>query len=258
MSRANLLKCVFALPALLLSLDSARANIDVADATRLVTDLSIDKISIEANFTGEKILLFGALDGTSVADIVIAIRGPAATALLRQKQRQAGLWVNGEATSLGPVPVFYALLSNRPISHIAPIATLAAEGIGIGTLIRPGEFDQPSHELPHFIKAHARLKRAQGLYFEDNTGVEILSNRLFRSEILLPAGTPRGTYHINFYMFENGRLSAMQTGQLDVDYGGVENFLFRLADSMPLIYGMLGIAIAVSMGWGTAILFRRS
>jgi uncharacterized protein (TIGR02186 family) len=258
MSCANILKCVLVLPTLLLSLNSARANRDAADTTRLVTDLSVDKISIEANFTGEKILLFGALSGESSADIVIAIRGPTATALLRQKQRQAGLWVNGAPTSLGPVPVFYALLSNRPISDIAPLATLAAEGIGIETLIRSSDIGTPVQELPNFINAHARLKRSQGLYFEDNMGVEIMSNRLFRSQISLPAGTPRGTYHIDFYMFENGRLTAMQTGQLNVDYAGVENFLFRLAHGMPLIYGMLGIAIAVVMGWGTAILFRRS
>ena len=54
MSCANILKCVLVLPTLLLSLNSARANRDAADTTRLVTDLSVDKISIEANFTGEK------------------------------------------------------------------------------------------------------------------------------------------------------------------------------------------------------------
>jgi uncharacterized protein (TIGR02186 family) len=258
MRRAHILQLILVLPALLLSLGTVRANGDTAGTSRLVADLSINKISIEANFSGERILLFGALSGADLADIVIAIRGPAATALLRQKQQKAGLWVNGEPTSLGPIPVFYALLSNRPISDIAPAATLVAEGIGVETLIQSNDIDEPSVELPNFIAAHARLKRAQGLYFENDTGVEITANRLFRSEILLPAGTPRGTYHVDFYMFENGRLTAMQAGQLDVDYAGLENFLFRLAHGMPLIYGMLGIAIAVAMGWGTATLFRRS
>ncbi len=254
----NILKPVFALPLLLALVSAVQASNDAPDTTRLVADLSINKISIEANFSGEKILLFGALNGTTAPDIVIAIRGPAATALLRQKQRQAGLWINGDATSLGPVPVFYALLSNRSVAELAPLATLEDHGIGIATLVQASDMDQPTDETANFIAAHARLKRAQGLYFEDHDGVEIVANRLFKSEILLPAGTPRGTYNIDFYMFENGRLMAMQSGKLDVDYAGVENFLFRLAHTMPLIYGMLGIAIAVFMGWGTAILFRRS
>lgn len=237
---------------------ASRPSASAEDETRLVADLSINKISIEANFSGERILLFGALNGVESADIVIAIRGPSTQATLRQKQRQAGIWINGPIIKLGPMPAFYGVLSNRPVSEIAPASTLQTQGIGIETLSQSLTEDEAQPDFSNFTAAHARLKRGQGLYFENHQGVDILSNRLFRSEIQLPSGTPRGTYHIDFFMFENGRLTAMQASSLDVDYAGLENFLFSLAHGMPLLYGLLGIAIAVTMGWGTATLFRRS
>ncbi|MGB2019991.1 MAG: TIGR02186 family protein, partial [Parvibaculales bacterium] len=57
---------------LLLAHAPARANV-------LVTDLSKDQISIRGDFTGETLLLFGAIDPTPhgpVDGVVVVLRGP--------------------------------------------------------------------------------------------------------------------------------------------------------------------------------------
>ncbi|MGB2020023.1 MAG: TIGR02186 family protein, partial [Parvibaculales bacterium] len=51
----------------------------VAQANVLVTDLSKDQISIRGDFTGETLLLFGAIDPTPhgpVDGVVVVLRGP--------------------------------------------------------------------------------------------------------------------------------------------------------------------------------------
>ena len=50
-----------------------------ASANALVADLSKDQIRVASNFTGEKILLFGAIEGTGTggaSDVVVVVRGP--------------------------------------------------------------------------------------------------------------------------------------------------------------------------------------
>ena len=78
-----------------------------AHANVLVADLSKDQIRVASNFTGEKILLFGAIEGTGpsgASDVVVVVRGPSENFTLRRKKRVAGIWVNAEAHTLGPLP----------------------------------------------------------------------------------------------------------------------------------------------------------
>ena len=65
----------------------------VAQANVLVTDLSKDQISIRGDFTGETLLLFGAIDPTPhgpVDGVVVVLRGPGESVTLRKKQKSFG------------------------------------------------------------------------------------------------------------------------------------------------------------------------
>ena len=228
---------------------------------KLVTDLSKDEIAIEANFTGDKILMFGAIDSASnapKADVVVVVRGPSINALVRKKEHQAGIWLNGAEVTFGAMPSFYSIASNRPLAEIAPVKTLIDNELGTQALEHlpiSGAFI--SEELQDFAAAHIRLKKRQGLYRNDDAGVQIISGRLFRSEITIPTQVPLGDYKIDFFLFENGRLTATQSSMLTVDFYGIENTLHVLAHDMPLLYGLTGVLIAILMGWGVATIFRR-
>jgi uncharacterized protein (TIGR02186 family) len=230
-------------------------------AAKLVTDLSKDQIAIEANFTGDKILLFGAIDNAvqnAQVDVIVVVRGPAINALLRKKEYQAGIWLNGSEMTFGAMPSFYSIASNRPLDEIAPSKTLALHELGMQELKHfPTETAFTQDELAEFAAAHIRLKKEQGLYRDDDTGVQIISGRLFRSEITIPTQVPLGEYKIDFFLFENGRLTATQTSTLAVDFYGIESTLHMLAHDMPLLYGLTGVFLAMFMGWGVATLFRR-
>ena len=244
-----------------------------ASANALVADLSKDQIRVASNFTGEKILLFGAIEdiGTDGAsDVVVVVRGPSENFTLREKKRIAGIWINAEARTLGPLPGYYAVASTRPLTDIAPVSERAKHQIGPEHL-RFSLVDQTpkaaaslitsSYSGPRDIalyhESFVRIKSGQNLYSVDPDGVRIIADRLFRAELTLPSGLPFGTYITEFFLFEKGRVVGYQTGELSVAITGLEQWLRVTAHDMPLLYGLFGVFIAGFMGWSVATLFRR-
>ena len=239
-----------------------------ARANALVADLSKDQIRVASNFTGEKILLFGAIDGTGssgASDVVVVVRGPSENFTLRRKKRVAGIWVNAEARTLGPLPGYYAVASTRTLEDIAPVSERAKHQIGpeylhFSMLDQAPKATPPNNDLRDtslYQDSFVRIKSGQNLYSVDPDGVRIIADRLFRAELTLPAGLPFGTYITEFFLFENGRVVGYQTGELSVAITGLEQWLRVMAHDMPLLYGLFGVFIAGLMGWGVATLFRR-
>src|SRR3546814_3762278 len=78
------------------------ASASAADP-RLVPDVSSRAIDIQYSFTGEELLLFGAIlyPGQRLpddrADIVVVLKGPVRPIVLREEQRVAGIWVNANS-----------------------------------------------------------------------------------------------------------------------------------------------------------------
>ena len=196
-----------------------------ASANALVADLSKDQIRVASNFTGEKILLFGAIEGTSTggaSDVVVVVRGPSENFTLRRKKRMAGIWINAEAHSLGPLPGYYAVASTRPLTDIAPVSERAKHQIGpehlrfslldqtpeaavsSDTSSYTGSYSSP-RDIALYHESFVRIKSEQNLYSVDPDGVRIIADRLFRAELTLPSGLPFGTYITEFFLFEKGQ-----------------------------------------------------
>lgn len=239
---------------LILAASSAAANV-------LVTDLSKDQISIRSNFTGETLLLFGAIDPGphGPADgIAVVLRGPGENIVIRQKQKRLGIWANGAAYYMGPLPGFMAVVSSAPLTELAPPEERRLLGLGLDMLTpnmlrgTPSESDRAAA-----LAAFLRLKKQDALYDETATAIEIIDQRLFRAEIDLPAGMPVGRYVTEFFAFKNGRLVGYQTGELPVDIVGAGHILHQAAYERSFLYGVSGVLLAVFMGWGAAFLFRR-
>lgn len=231
-----------------------------AAANVLVTDISKDHISIRSNFTGESLLLFGAIDTSiygSVDGIVVTLRGPGETVVLRKKQKQLGIWVNGAAYEMGPLPGFYAVVSSHPIGALMSTDEQRARGIGTAAL-KANLLNGGAGETKEAFAAFIRLKEKDALFDTRSDRVEIISDKLFRAEINLPAGMPVGRYVTEFFAFKNGRLVGYQTGELPVDIVGAGHILHQAAYDMSLLYGIAGVVMALMMGWGVAVLFRRN
>jgi len=232
-----------------------------AQANPIVADLSKDHISIRSNFSGEKLLLFGAVSDTAngpIEDVIVVLRGPDERFTIRKKSKKMGIWVNDAAYDVGPLPGFYVVASSRPLDDIAAAAQLRAHGIGAQFLnisFNPQRIDDAARN--DAIAGFIRLKTANQLYAEEIGGVKIMSDRLFRVEINLPSGMPVGDYRTEFFAFQKGRVVGYQAGKLPVDIVGAGHILNKAAYETPLIYGLSGVFMAFLMGWGVAVLFRR-
>ena len=224
----------------------------------LVTDLSTSEVDIQANFDGETVLLFGAFETSrknASPDIVVILRGPDEELKVRRKGKTFGLWVNTESLSISSTPSYYAVAASRGLADIASPATRQEMGIGLDYV--PTKLASTHKDNDLFLEGLIRNKQSRDLYSENPSGVKIIGNRLFRTEIALPPGVPMGSYDAKIILFDAGKVLSLQNNTIIVGIAGFEQFLHRLAHQLPILYGITGVLIAVFFGWIATVLFRR-
>ena len=144
----------------------------------LVPEVSQHEIQVRQGFTGAELLLFGAIlspDGTRAGqdyDIVVVLKGPTSPAILREKRKIAGIWINAASTELHSVPAYFAVASTRPITKIVDGKTAAIYELGLPWLqLSPtGAIDPKA--LERFSGGLVDLMTRKGLYRQNESGVK--------------------------------------------------------------------------------------
>jgi len=227
------------------------------------SDLSTREISIQSNFTGIEILIYGSVDFSQttghdqgVYDVIIVIRAPSQPLVARHKERVAGIWVNTPGKVFPSVPGFYAALSTRPIRAITSDETLKMLGIGLAN-VDFGRDSKDDAEEETYRSAVIRLKEKQKLFQEHDDGVTFIGRSLFRATVSLPVNVPIGRYTADVYLFRDGGLVSKNQSTLEVNKAGFEQMVYLLAFTHPLIYGVLAVLMAVLAGLAGWAVFRR-
>jgi len=229
-----------------------------ARAEDLVSGVSQDTIQITSNYTGTDIVVFGAIErpqNIQGRNIVVVVRGPDEAMTVRRRSRIAGVWVNSDAARFEGLPAYYYLASTEPVARIAPPDALARYGIGLQAL-KPSATGS-HHDPEPFRQAVIRHLRQTGLYVESPGSIDFLSETLFRTKVPVPAGVTRGQYNVEVYLFRDGEVVSAQSTPFFVDATGLERRLFNMAHNAPLTYGLACVAMAMMLGWISAVLFRR-
>jgi uncharacterized protein (TIGR02186 family) len=252
----------FALAIALLAFPAGAPLAAEDDRESIQVDTSDREIAIESDFTGAKITVFGAVDNSrqeaansGYYDIIIVIRGPSEYAVAREKQRVAGIWVNGRSAAFTHVPSFYAVLSTRPLDEIAEDSLLRRYGIEFNPKATASNNAPPPDEFENAIIA---AKKREQLYIEDPFAVAFLGKSLFRGTVTLPAKVKVGNYSSEVYLLHEGRLLTQHYASLRVHKAGIERELTALAYNRPWIYGLLSVVIAVVCGLIGWTLFSRT
>ncbi len=235
----------------------------------IVTMLSTNSVEITSNYTGTEIAIFGAIerDATTILrgtpyEVVVAIKGPANSLVVRQKERLGPIWVNAEQQKFSDVPGFYAVLSSGKFDTMidAPMqkglrlglkavtSTFAALDTASDTTL-PGEED--------FQTALIRLRSSQKLFFQDDEAVSFQRANTFRATLPLPANAPLGRYEVTVYLLSGGTLLAREASGFYVRKIGFEATTASLARTRPLIYGLGTALCALLIGWIASVVFRR-
>lgn len=234
-----------------------------AQEPKLVPDVSSREIKILYSFTGEELLLFGAIlyPGGRIpshpADIAVVLKGPFQPLVIREKKKVAGIWMNVEQARFRSVPSFYAVASSRPIAELVDERTAAIYELGLQNLqLSPGGGALPE-ESRRFEAGLIDLRRRTGLFAERPGGVEISENVLYRARIAIPARVPEGRYTAETFLIRDGRVLAGATRDVSIGKAGFERFVADTADRYALTYGLTAVALSLLLGWAAARLFRR-
>lgn len=235
-------------------------------AQRVEADLTTHAISVETDFAGEKVALFGAVgsdpeqSSLSRPDIIIVVRGPKETINVRRKQRIAGIWINADGKTFEDVPGYYTTITNRPIDEIASFFTLGELGIGVSS-VKAGMFLASAKEkrigTVDFIEALVRILGKEKLYQENEVGITFIGRHLFRAEFELPANVPIGAYEADVYLFRDGELLSRTSAHLSIEKSGLEQWIYSLAHTQPFLYGVLSVLAAMAAGLAASAIFRK-
>lgn len=227
----------------------------------LVPEVSQHEVALQQGFTGTELLLFGAVltpEGARAAqdyDIVIVLKGPTQSIVLREKQKVAGIWINADSTELRSAPSYYAIVSTRPISQIVDDKTAAIYELGLKWLqLSPiGAIDPV--EQARFAAGLVDLNRRNGLYREDEGGVKVSEQVLYQARIGLPSRVPTGTYVAETFAISKGRVVASASSQVQVRKLGIERAIAHFSEDYGFVYGLLAVLVSVGMGWLAGRLF---
>lgn len=235
-----------------------------SSAETLTTALSTERVSIESNFTGSGLVIFGTVerDQQTVArgdpyEVVVTLTGPLRSMVARRKERVAGIWINRTSGELPRVPSFLAIATTAPMTDVAGNRVRARQGLGFDMLPTRGLPDALPPIRTEFDAAFFRLMQKEGLFSLNEGSVEFLSPQLFRAPIALPSNVPIGWYTANVYLFSGGVLLAKTTQDFSILKGGFEQAISNLAHQQPALYGLATVVVACFTGWLAGVAFRR-
>jgi uncharacterized protein (TIGR02186 family) len=222
---------------------------------------------IEPSYDGTSIALFGSVDSDRLKsepfDVAITIRGPIRPATVWKKARRAGFWINAESLTFDGVPNYYAVLSTKPLEDIASLEERKDHEIGVAVLqfrlTASPETKALTNPTQEFREALIKLKRASGLFVEDNqAAIEFLGARLFRARVFLPPAAGPGLYRVNFYVLQKGGVLGEASAHIRLNKIGIEARLSSAAVDHPWLYGVLAVILAAAVGGGASLVFRRA
>ena len=231
-----------------------------ASGESLISTLSDDAVEITSTFTGEQIVVFGAVRGTPADDtayqVAVVVQGPPQDVVVRQKERFLGIWANRESRELDDVPSYYVMHLSENFSTGLTLADLVQYRLGVQSLpfIQGANNDATAER---FATALIGLKSARGLYHERKRAVEFLAPNVFRTTFFLPSDIPTGEYRVSVYLFRGEAFLAGQTQMLRIEKGGYSDRIARAAVDHPLAYGIVCVVLAIFVGWFAGVIFRR-
>lgn len=230
-------------------------------AEEIVSGLSQSRVAITADFDGSEILIYGAVRREEPApqgplDVIIAVKGPDTPLIIRRKERALGIWVNGDQVHVDAAPSFYAIATTGPLQDILSETDDLRHDISLRRAIRAVGISAEAEGAPDFIEALMRLRRETGAYRLDEGSVELTSDTLFRTDVILPANLTEGAYEVRLFLARAGKVVAVQDRVIRVRKEGLERLIFTAAHERPLTYGLVSLALAALAGWAASALFR--
>jgi uncharacterized protein (TIGR02186 family) len=221
-------------------------------------------IRISSNYTGTSVTVFGTaqMSGGEPCrpDVVVTLRGPDETAVIRSRIRRAGIWVNDRAIRLVHAPSLFKIAASQPLEQIAAAEVRAQSGIDIdatlaGAMVRHGSTE--SEEAGPSYAAWRQQKAHEDLFSVDEGAVTSLGDGLFSTTFSIPAAARVGAYEAVGSALCGGRLMVQRATLVQVVKAGISQRVFEAAQGWPVLYGLGVTLMALLCGLLASVLFAR-
>ncbi|ATP12699.1 membrane protein [Bartonella henselae] len=239
------------------------AFIEQVDHETIQIIVTTNKITVDAHFDGRDLYIAGVLENIDPLysrqnryDIVVSLEGQTRPMVMREKKRNAGVWINADSLIFKNVPLFYSMVTTREIDDITNSEGYKRLGLGLSyLLLQTDEQDQKKVQI--FRDELIRLQKAKNLYHEEIGGVRFGSGALFTAHFRLPANTPVGHYRVRAYLFRDGQFIDSTTTTLEIVKAHIAYTIFHAAHKYSFFYGIIAVIVAVSTGLLCRFVFRK-
>ena len=177
-----------------------------------------------------------------------------------RKARHWDLWMNSGEVDIDNAPLLYIAFSSDPalLDHTNgdfPWGYAALEKVATFTgRLKPVEDNTIFEE---FIQ----LKERDKLYHLYPGGLQLTKpgsgEMLAQASLHLPSRIKPGTYHVTLWIVKDGKIQEKRTTTFDVKLRGLPAVLQSMAKNHGVAYGLLAVAVAMSVGLLTGLIFRR-
>ncbi|WP_299028445.1 TIGR02186 family protein [uncultured Sulfitobacter sp.] len=232
-----------------------------ATAEEIVLGLSSDTVSINTNFDGSEILVFGAVKRDAPApenpplQVIVTVAGPSETKTVRRKEKKFGIWINTDAVEIDSAPSFYAISTSTLLGLSLSETEDVRHRVSIPRAIRSIGAPDTISNSETFSQALIRIKSKSNQYQLNEGTVSLDDQTLFRTSIALPAALTEGDYVTRIFLTRGGAVVSQYETSIYVRKVGMERWLYTLSRENAFLYGLLSLAIAIAAGWGASAVF---
>lgn len=226
-----------------------------AAQNELVTQLAQSHVDITARFTGERVLIFGAV--SHPGDVVIKVASPDETVAITRKAQYGPFWLTAGKFTVEDAPGLLYMLSTRPVGELLDSARRDRYGLSLRHNLQGARAKGLPAGMDNWQDAFLQLKANDGYYLKDGQAVKMVGDRLFSASVALPAKLPLGEYQLTIYLVREGKVVAQQTRKLDVREVQMERWISDVAFQHSWLFGTLFVLLAMVIGLVLGIVLRR-
>ncbi len=223
-----------------------------AQRAPMTIDLAEDHVDITTGFNGTNLIVYVVTPERG--DLIITLRGPERTMVVRRKASVLGAWINAQSVEFHRVPGYYDYARTSPIRDMPEAIR---EEFGLSALDFYPEDRLSDSDARRFREALIRNKQVQGLFPPQGRALQTVSNGFYKAVFPLPANMPTGAYSVEAAVIDGARVLSRTQKTLQVGQVGFSAQVYIFAHDHAWIYSLLAISMALFAGWGAFTFLRR-
>ena len=225
-----------------------------SNAQKTYFDLSQKEISINTNFKGQELILFGLTEPKQ--DIIVVVRGPEEDLTVRNKKRILGFWFNTNSVTFVNVPKVYFICSNYNIEYLLNEKERFENQIGFSKIkLIPKNQKNIFIDLKEWNESVIRIQKEKSMFkhFE----LKSIDEKLFQTRLYFPSTIPTGEYGVTTYRIKDGKIISSSNKIILINKSGIGRKIYFFAQENSAVYGIATIILAIILGTGGAAIFRK-